>query len=658
MSRFSIRVQVYFLATAFVVALLAVTAVFWSLKSELKIRLAETYAVFAEEALLAELVETLNDAERTLLLAAYAGQGTQASFEQELDAARALISSAPTDATIVALTEAQNVLLSEELASVLKNIDAIKSRSSEAFGAIGKGEAETAVALIEPLFRRATFQVHDILGRVEGTIDLVSHEAGTTMASATSTVIIVSSAGVIATMLFTYIFGRSLVNPISSSTKLLQRLAEGRYGIEVRGTDRRDEIGEIFRNVELLRDALSEAKTAQDRANADNEMRTNLLTEVSSALGELKDGKLDQSIEASKWAPLGTDYVRLCEDFNALCDALQDLVGSLHHSARTVEGSANSLAQMSSGLSGRAEHQAATLEQSAAALADLSHGVQHTADQAQDVDRLVLEGRRRAEEGGEVMDRALTAMSSIASSSEQITQIIDVIDDIAFQTNLLSLNAGVEAARAGESGRGFAVVASEVQGLAQRAAASASEIKELVLNSTQQVQDGEALVQQTSQNLGQIVQSVNEVSEAVSKIASSATLQAQNVQEVNAGVSDLEQATQENAVIVNQAESASQSLNDEATRLSALLTRFDQGKVDPPSAPQNGREENILHSEEFETVAKPMEPFVDAPAQEDPTPTESGSWEETERDIAHDIEHAPHFNHRPQAANEGIWKDF
>ncbi|WP_299931731.1 HAMP domain-containing methyl-accepting chemotaxis protein [uncultured Pelagimonas sp.] len=370
------------------------------------------------------------------------------------------------------------------------------------------------------------------------------------------------------------LFGRKLANPIQRSAVAVGQIADKEYDADIPDIERKDELGEIARQLDVLRTKLSKGEAAAARVKAENDRRAELFNTLGAAMSSLKDGDLNDRIASGEWDDLGESYVSLCDDFNELAATLDELVGSLRNSAKTVEGNSCELSNMSNEMSRRAEVQAATLEESAAALDELSESVQCAASRAQEADEQVVEGRRRAQEGGEVMTQAMEAMSSIAKSSEQITQIIGVIDDIAFQTNLLALNAGVEAARAGESGKGFAVVASEVRGLAQRAAESASEIKDLVLNSTAQVEDGEKLVQQTSVTLGQIVESVTGVSEMVAGIAISAREQASAVKEINLGVAELDKVTQQNAAMVGDATTSSQELSQEASRLTDLLERF------------------------------------------------------------------------------------
>ncbi|MEO8113579.1 MAG: methyl-accepting chemotaxis protein, partial [Phenylobacterium sp.] len=190
--------------------------------------------------------------------------------------------------------------------------------------------------------------------------------------------------------------------------------------------------------------------------------------------------------------------------------------------------------------------------------------------------------RSDADKGGEVVQQAVAAMGQIEKSSTQISQIIGVIDEIAFQTNLLALNAGVEAARAGDAGRGFAVVASEVRALAQRSADAAKEIKTLISTSSQQVGAGVQLVGETGEALQRIVGQVAEISTLVADIAVSAKEQSTALAEVNTSMNQMDQVTQQNAAMVEQSTAASHSLAEDAKALVGLVGKFrfaDDGNV-------------------------------------------------------------------------------
>ncbi|MDB5424069.1 MAG: chemotaxis protein, partial [Phenylobacterium sp.] len=187
-----------------------------------------------------------------------------------------------------------------------------------------------------------------------------------------------------------------------------------------------------------------------------------------------------------------------------------------------------------------------------------------------------------AQKSGLVVREAVAAMSDIESSSHQISQIVSVIDEIAFQTNLLALNAGVEAARAGDAGRGFAVVASEVRALAQRSAGAAKEIKALISTSTGQVTSGVQLVGQTGQALDRIVGKVAEINQLVAEIAGSAKEQALGLHEVNASINQMDHVTQQNAAMVEESTAACLALASEAQHLSEMIGRFDVGVTPEP----------------------------------------------------------------------------
>ena len=236
-------------------------------------------------------------------------------------------------------------------------------------------------------------------------------------------------------------------------------------------------------------------------------------------------------------------------------------------------------------MSRRTEHNAATLEETAAALDEITATVKRTAEGAKQADQVVRNARADAEQSGVIVSNAVEAMSKIERSAKEISQIIGVIDEIAFQTNLLALNAGVEAARAGDAGRGFAVVASEVRALAQRSADAAKEIKTLIGASTQQVGQGVSLVGQTGEALQRIVGGVGEITTLVTEIAASSQEQSAGLSQVNIAVNQMDQVTQQNAAMVEESTAAAHSLRREANQLAQLVARFrvSGGAAAPPA---------------------------------------------------------------------------
>ncbi len=274
-------------------------------------------------------------------------------------------------------------------------------------------------------------------------------------------------------------------------------------------------------------------------------------------------------------------FERLRDDFNLAIRQLDDTMGAVLAASGSVGGGADEISQASDNLSRRTEQQAASLEETAAALDQITATVKRSAEGARQASTAASSAREEAQRSGGVVQDAVSAMSAIEASSNQITQIIGVIDEIAFQTNLLALNAGVEAARAGDAGKGFAVVASEVRALAQRSADAAKEIKALIATSSAQVEQGVKLVDATGAALQGILSKVAEIDGLISEIALSSQEQATGLAEVNTAVNQMDQVTQQNAAMVEEATAASASLKSEARQLAHLIGQFSTGAGAP-----------------------------------------------------------------------------
>lgn len=284
----------------------------------------------------------------------------------------------------------------------------------------------------------------------------------------------------------------------------------------------------------------------------------------------LAQGDLTRNIETNYQG----DFEQLKHDANHTVQRLTEIMGAIQQAAESVRQAADEIAQGNLSLSQRTEEQAAALEQTAASMEQMTATVQQTADNTGQATKLAAMARQHAEEGGRVVNDAVRSMVSINDSSKQITEIISVINDIAFQTNLLALNAAVEAARAGEQGRGFAVVATEVRNLAQRSGHAAKEIKSLIENSVLRVEEGSKLVNQSGKTLEEIVTSVKKVSDIIAEISAASQEQISSIHQVNKAISNMDEMTQQNAALVEQSAAASSSMTDQAQQLQAQIAFF------------------------------------------------------------------------------------
>ncbi|MDX7951956.1 PAS domain-containing methyl-accepting chemotaxis protein [Lichenihabitans sp. Uapishka_5] len=337
-----------------------------------------------------------------------------------------------------------------------------------------------------------------------------------------------------------------------------------------------DATGKVYRVVKFASDITPvENERAARQADSDAAARVHghVVKTLASGLDRLADGDLMYKL-TDAFEP---EFEQLRTDFNKTVDELNTALSSIAGNASAITAGSGEISSAAEDLSRRTEQQAASLAETAAALDEITATVKKSAQGAAHARDVVASAKADAERSGDVVAKAVQAMSAIERSSQQISQIIGVIDEIAFQTNLLALNAGVEAARAGESGRGFAVVASEVRALAQRSAEAAKDIKGLISTSSVHVSQGVGLVGDAGQALDRIATQVADINGVVVDIATSAQEQATALQEVNTAINQMDQVTQQNAAMVEESTAASRSLTQEAEELTRMLDRFQTG---------------------------------------------------------------------------------
>jgi methyl-accepting chemotaxis protein len=303
---------------------------------------------------------------------------------------------------------------------------------------------------------------------------------------------------------------------------------------------------------------------------------SNSLNKVVSLSKAIAVGNLNNKIELVRKDEIG----QLLRAFASMQKQLRDIVKAISLTVDVVNTAAEEISQGNASLSQRTEKQAASLEETAANMEQMTSTVQHNADNAKQASELAISAKESALQGGEVIHSTICAITEINKSSQKVTEIIGVINDIAFQTNLLALNAAVEAARAGEYGRGFAVVASEVRNLAQRSAAAAKEIKTLIQDSVIKVEEGTKLANQSGDTLGEIITAVKKVSDIISEIAAANQEQSLGIRQVNKSISQMDEMTQKNAVLVEEAATTSSAMKEQALSLKEQIAFFKFGEYE------------------------------------------------------------------------------
>ncbi|WP_420921714.1 methyl-accepting chemotaxis protein, partial [Comamonas aquatica] len=290
-------------------------------------------------------------------------------------------------------------------------------------------------------------------------------------------------------------------------------------------------------------------------------------------------GDLTAEVQDDRKDELG----RLLRSLQTMAQRLRDVVSEVRNGVEAVSSAASQIATGNHDLSGRTEQTAANLEETAASIEELTSTVAPSTDTARQANQLATTAVQAAERGGHVVEQVVTSMQQITHSSHKISDIIGVIDGIAFQTNILALNAAVEAARAGEQGRGFAVVAGEVRLLAGRSAEAAKEIKALIAASVSNVDAGSAQVAQAGASMQEIVASVRRVTDLIGEISAAASEQHDGFAQVNQAVSNLDQMTQQNAALVEESSAAAMSMNEQAERLAQVVAVFNVGQTGMPT---------------------------------------------------------------------------
>ncbi|HLA36286.1 MAG TPA: Cache 3/Cache 2 fusion domain-containing protein [Rhodocyclaceae bacterium] len=304
--------------------------------------------------------------------------------------------------------------------------------------------------------------------------------------------------------------------------------------------------------------------------NSLSEVTSSGLKDVATVLQAVAQGDLTKTIDKDYQGIFG----QLKDDTNATVERLREVVGRIKEATEAINTASQEIAAGNQDLSSRTEQQASSLEETSSSMEQLNATVKQNADSARQANELAKTSNAGVTRGGQVVKQVVVTMGEIQASSRKISDIIGVIDSIAFQTNILALNAAVEAARAGEQGRGFAVVATEVRSLAQRSATAAKEIKALIAESVDKVEGGAKLVQQAGATMDEVVVSFQQVADIVTDIAGASREQSSGIEQVTQAVSQMDEVTQQNAALVEQAAAAAESLEEQTRGLVQAVSMF------------------------------------------------------------------------------------
>ena len=368
-----------------------------------------------------------------------------------------------------------------------------------------------------------------------------------------------------------------------------------------------DQNGKAFRVVKYATDITAQVRAEQALKAA--------VAETQTIVSAAQANDLSQRIDlAGKTGEIAV----LCGGVNAMLDTMSSVVASITESCGALSTAAREIAMGNTDLSQRTEEQASSLEETSASLEELTATVRQNADNAQQANKLAASASDIATRGGAVVGEVVETMDAITQASRKISDIIGVIDEIAFQTNILALNAAVEAARAGDQGRGFAVVASEVRNLAQRSANAAKEIKALISDSVAKVDSGSKLVSAAGQTMGEIVGSVRRVTDIMAEISAASQEQSAGIEQVNTAVSQMDKITQQNAALVEEAAAAAKSMEEQTDAMTQMVSEFVLDGGHAPAAPVKAKPAPVAR----------REPAMAARGSDRRAAVESDDWKE------------------------------
>lgn len=393
---------------------------------------------------------------------------------------------------------------------------------------------------------------------------------------------------ILSVVLMWFIFNRLLSTPLRTLLQSVSALEHGQYDVTVYGVNRSDELGATARGLENFRGALlkareADAQAAQERRQhetqqairrQEDEQRLNDVNRVIDTIGTALDALSTGDLSSQIRHPLPAEFEPLRNNFNRSIQQLATAITGISNAVDTIRQGSQTVATGAEELAQRTEQQAAALEETTAAINQITRNVSHAEEVIDNTQAIGMQACGSAESSSEIMSRTRKAMQRIEASSAQVVAIVEVIDGVAFQTNVLALNASIEAARAGEAGRGFAVVANEVRVLAQRCTDAAKDIGNLVSKTVEEIHTGAVCVRDTEQALQTISGLVATMGEKLNTIVHSARDQASSLKEVGAAVAVMDQSTQKNASIADTSRSSARSLATETQKLTQLVTHF------------------------------------------------------------------------------------